>query len=258
MGPEVRIMENRAELAAEAADLFVWLSEQALAASGVFRVALSGGSTPTALYAALARPPLSSQVDWSRVEFYFGDERCVPPQDPESNFGRANDQLFRPLKISADRIFRMAGETQDPAQAAAQYEALLRERFHAPSPAWPALDLILLGLGEDGHTASLFPGTDALKEAQRLVRATQSPGGVRNRLTLTVPTINQGSTVIFLVSGPGKARAVGTVLEDPAADTRQWPAKLIRPAKGRLLWIVDRAAAAGLTVARQGIVSHEE
>lgn len=258
MGPELRIMEDDAELAAEAADLFVWLAEQAVAAAGLFRVALSGGSTPAALYAALAGPPFSGQVNWPLVEFYFGDERCVPLQDSESNFGCANDRLFRPLKIAADRIFRMAGEASDPAQAAWQYETLLRERFKTLAPGWPAFDLILLGLGEDGHTASLFPATDALTESRRLVLATVSPRGVRDRLTLTVPVINQASTVIFLVSGPNKARAVRAVLEDQGADPRQWPGKLIRPVKGRLIWIVDRAAAAELAVARQGIVSHEE
>lgn len=258
MGPELRVMEDTDELAAAAADLFVWLCEQAVGASGVFRVALSGGSTPAALYAALAGPRFSTQVDWLRVEFYFGDERCVHPQDPESNFGRAYDQLFRPLKIPVNQIFHMAGQSNNPAQTAERYETLLRERFKAPEPAWPAFDLILLGLGEDGHTASLFSGTDALAESRRLVRATASPQGVRERLTFTVPTINHARTVVFLASGPSKARAVRAVLEDRAADPYQWPAKLIRPVAGRLIWIIDRTAAAELAVSRQGIVSHEE
>jgi len=254
--PEVRIAEDAQELAQEAADLFVWLGQQAVAASGRFRVVLSGGTTPKLLYAMLVSPAFSGQLEWPRVEFYFGDERCVPPDHPDSNFRMADETLLRPLKIAPERIFRMRGEADDPDEAAREYETVLRTQFGVPAPGWPSFDLILLGLGEDGHTASLFPGAPALEERARLVVASRAPGGVKNRLTLTVPAMNQARVVLFLVSGIIKAAAVHAVIED--RETGRVPAKLIRPVSGRVIWILDRAAASGLTVAKQGVVSHEE
>jgi 6-phosphogluconolactonase len=262
--PELRILDDVREVAQEAADLFVWLGKQAIATGGTFRVALSGGSTPKELYGRLAAPDLSGQLDWKKVELYFGDERCVPPDHPESNFGMADATLFRPLKIAPERIFRMRGEAADPHEAARHYEAVIRSQFGTPAQMWPSFDLILLGLGEDGHTASLFPGTPALDERVRLVVANQAPRGVTNRLTLTAIAINQARAVMFLVSGAGKADAVRTVIEgqgkqqqDESFD-RRVPARLIKPVNGRLIWFLDRAAAAGLTVAKQSVISHEE
>lgn len=255
---EVRILDDAEELAREAADFFRWLGEQTIAASGRFRVALCGGSTPRALYMELARSGFSQQSDWSRAEFYFGDERYVPPDHPDSNFGMAQETLFGPLKITSERIFRMAGEAPDPDRAARQYEELLRSRFGTPPPLWPSFDLILLGLGEDAHTASLFPGTPALDEHTRLVVATTAPGGIRDRLTLTAPAINQARTILFFVSGDKKAGAVRAVLEGQSQEYRRYPAKLIRPVNGRLLWFLDRPAASSLTLAKQQVVSHEE
>jgi len=254
--PEVRIAEDARELAQEAADLVVWLGQQAVSASGRFRVALSGGTTPRLLYETLVSPAFSGQLDWPRVEFYFGDERCVPPSHPDSNFRMAEDTLLRPLKIAPERIFRMRGEADDPNEAARSYEAVLRTQVGVPPPGWPSFDLILLGLGEDGHTASLFPGTPALEERARLVVASRAPQGVKNRITLTVPAINHARVVLFFVSGIGKAAAVRAVIED--RDAGQVPAKLIRPVDGRLIWFLDREAASGLAVAKQGVVSHEE
>lgn len=256
--PEIRIHNGPEDLAREAADLIVWAGSQAIATNRRFRVALSGGSTPKAIHAMLAGPAFAGQVDWQRVEFYFGDERCVPPDHGESNYGMADATLFRPLRINASQVFRMAGEAGDPDQAAREYEALLRERFGCPAPEWPRFDLVLLGMGDDGHTASLFPGTPALQERNRLVVANRSPRGVPNRLTLTVPAINHAHLVLFLVAGAPKAPAAKAVLEDPSADPAQFPARLIRPAEGRLLWFLDQAAAAELTVAKRQVVSDEE
>lgn len=256
--PEVRIVDDAEELACEAADLFVWLGQQAITAGGRFRVALSGGSTPKVLYAMLASPAFSGQLEWPRVDLFFGDERCVPPDHPDSNFGIANESLLRPLKIAPGRVFRMRGEDSNPDQAARQYEDVIRKEFGASAPASPSFDLILLGLGDDGHTASLFAGTPALEERTRLVVANLAPRGVRNRLTLTTPAINHASTVLFLVSGISKADAVHAVLDDRDRDGGRVPAKLIRPVSGRLIWLLDRAAASALTVAKQGVVSHEE
>lgn len=257
-GPELHIVASGQELAAEAADLFIWLGNQAIRNEGRFRIALSGGSTPKALHGTLASPELAKQLDWSKVEFFFGDERCVPPDHPESNFCMAEATLFRPLGVTQDRVFRMHGEAQDQEQAARAYEAVLHEQFGTNPPSWPRFDLILLGLGEDGHTASLFPGTEALRERTRLVVPNRSPKGVPQRLTLTAPVVNQARTVVFLVSGSGKASVVKQILEGQETDGNRFPAKLIRPEQGRLIWFLDQAAASELALSKQGFVSHEE
>ncbi|MGH7230175.1 MAG: 6-phosphogluconolactonase [Nitrospiraceae bacterium] len=258
-GPaERRILQDEREVAHEAAEFVVWLAEQTLTTGRTFRVALSGGSTPKLLYEALARPDFRKHVDWPSVEFYFGDERCVPPTDADSNFRMAEQALFRPLAIRSDRVFRMPGEADDLAEAARRYEALIRERFHAPAPAWPRFDLILLGLGDDGHTASLFPHTPALQEAARAVLATQSPKGAPNRLTFTLPLINQAATVVFVVTGTGKAAVVKAVLENLDMDAAHYPAKLVRPVHGRLIWFLDRGAGSELAPEKQLMTYEEE
>lgn len=254
--PEIRVCEDADDLAHEAADLFVWAGRQAIAASGRFRVALSGGRTPRDLYAALRDPALAGQLDWSRVEFFFGDERGVPPDHPESNFALADEGLFQPLRIPAERVVRMPGETTPAEAAAAEYETRLRRAF-GDEP-WPRFDLVLLGLGEDGHTASLFPGTAALQERTKWVTAGLAPTGVRSRITLTVPVLNRARTVLFLVTGAAKAPIVRVLLEGPGREAARYPASLIRPESGRLIWLLDRAAASELTIIRQGLDSHEE
>lgn len=262
---EIRVVTDSRELAEEAAELFVWLGSQTLAIGGSFRVALAGGSTPKGLYAALAGSRFSKELNWGNVEFYFGDERCVPPVHPESNFGMANTILFRPLAIDSKQIFRMEGEDPNPEDAARRYDATVRTQFKSPPPTWPRFDLILLGLGEDGHTASLFPGSRALDERTRVAVAAEAPRGVAHRLTLTAAAVSHARTVIFLVSGREKAGAVRAVLERPTSPDRQpdpmdrtFPARLIRPVDGRVIWFLDRAAASELALARQGINSHEE
>jgi 6-phosphogluconolactonase len=257
-GTEIHVFAEAPDLAREAADLFVWMGRQAIDERKRFSVALSGGSTPRALYELLPGTTFSSQLDWGRVEFYFGDERGVPPEHPESNYKMAYETLFRPLNLKPDQIFRMVGEVPDPARAAHEYETVLRNRFAMPAPAWPCFDLILLGMGEDGHTASLFPHTPALLEQERLVVANQAPRGIRNRLTFTAPLINHARLVLFLVSGESKASAARAVLEGGNQDPSQFPAKLIKPAQGRLLWFLDHAAAAQLSQTTQQIESHEE
>lgn len=254
---ELRILEDGEELAREAADFVVWAGEQALSGAGTFRLALAGGSTPKALYALLAGSALARKLDWRRVSVFFGDERCVPPDHPDSNFRMANEMLIAPLDLPRERVFRMRGE-DEPERAARDYEDCLRKEFGTAPPAWPRFDLILLGLGEDGHTASLFPGTPALGERQRLVVPNRAPKGVAQRLTFTAPLINHAQTVVFLVSGANKAPAVKTVLEERAADGTRFPAKLIQPEQGRLIWFLDHAAAGELTIEQQRIVSHEE
>jgi 6-phosphogluconolactonase len=256
--PEIRVLDDLTELAREAADLFLWMAEQAIGRAGRFRVCLSGGSTPRRLYEALAvsrGKPGMTPLDWKAVEFYFGDERCVPSDDPASNFGMVRATLFQALQIRDGQIFRMRGEA-DPEQAAQEYERLLRDRF---GPAgWPRFDLLLLGLGEDAHVASLFPVSAALYECRRAVVPTVAPREPQRRISLTIPVLNEAEAVLFLVSGPAKAQAVRRALERTGPADPEVPASYVQPLHGRLLWLLDRAAAAELTLARQSIVSHEE
>ncbi|MGQ0812216.1 MAG: 6-phosphogluconolactonase [Nitrospiraceae bacterium] len=255
--PEVRILNDVVELAQEAADLIVWLGEQAIAGRGRFVLALSGGTTPKILYATLAGPEFSKRLDWSRVAFFFGDERCVPPDHPDSNFGMADATLFQPLGISSGHIFRMNGEDSRPEEAARQYEATLRKELRAAAPAWPVFDLLLLGMGEDGHVASLFPETRALEERSRLVVTNPAPQGTM-RLTMTLGVINHAGNVLLLVTGKNKAGAARAVLEGRPIHIDPLPAAMVRPEKGRLIWFLDQAAAAELHSTRQGLTSHEE
>jgi len=254
--PEIRVLEDQEEVAREAAELFVWLGNQPQAQRGMFRVCLSGGSTPKQLYETLAAPSCAKQLDWGRVECYFGDERCVPADDPRSNFAMANAALFRPLRLAGDRIFRMRGEAR-PDEAAMEYEKLLRERVKGETPGGVRFTLVLLGLGEDAHVASLFPGGPELAESRRAVIPSLAPVEPRQRLTLTVPILNEAEAVMFLVSGSAKAEAVRKALEGPT-DDRQVPASFIRPRTGRLIWLLDRPAASSLRLSKQTIVSHEE
>ena len=255
---ERRIFHNEQEVAHEAAEFIVWLAEQSMEADGAFRVALSGGSTPKRLYQTLSGPLFRKQIDWSVVEFYFGDERGVPPTHPESNFRMAQEALFKSLSIASGRVFRMPGEAHDLDAAASRYEHVMREQFNTPAPSWPRFHLILLGLGEDGHTASLFPRAPALQEVGRAVVASRSPKGVPNRLTCTLPLINQAAAVVFVVTGMGKTGVVKTVLEDRQAESTQYPAKLVRPHNGRLVWFLDHAAASELQPEKQQITYEEE
>lgn len=255
--PEIRIFDEARELAAEAADLFVWLGQQAISADGVFSTALSGGSTPRLFYEELVKPSLAAQLDWAKVRFYFGDERCVPPDHADSNYRLARDHFFAPLSIPAHQVMRMEGEL-DPHEAASRYETGLRERFGTGPQARPRFHLILLGLGDDGHTASLFPGNPALTETRRLVTVGRAPTGVPDRITFTIPLINEASAVLFLVAGSAKAPAVQAVLEPPDGSSTSLPAGLITPRQGRLIWFLDTAAAGRLASITRQVTSHEE
>ncbi len=254
---ERHILRDDKEVAHETAEFVVWLAEQAIKAGNIFRVALSGGSTPRQLYETLSGPVFRKQVEWSSAEFYFSDERCVPPTHPDSNFCMAQEALFGPLGIAPGRVFRMPGEAEDPDAAARRYESMIRQQFNTPAPAWPRFHLVLLGLGEDGHTASLFPGAPALREDSRAIIPTQSPKGVPNRLTFTLPLINQAATTVFEVTGTQKARIVKAVLEESGAEA-PYPAQLVRPVNGRLIWFLDRQAASELAPEKQQMTYEEE
>ena len=234
----MKILSDTTALAEEAARRFVAMvtgrQKKSLCA-----VALSGGTTPRALYSRLASAPYRAQVDWSQIDFYFGDERGVPPDHPESNYRLANDSLFRPNGISSGQVHRMRGEMEDPNAAAELYS---KELTAVVDEGLPRFDLVLLGLGPDGHTASLFPNNWALQERVRwVVSILDAPKPPPHRLTLTLPVLNHARQVIFLVAGADKAQAVREVLRG-SAPADHYPAKLIQPGAGRVLWLLDEGA----------------
>ena len=233
------------DLCRRAAELFIALAKQAIRNAGQFTVALSGGSTPKALYSLLASPQYGELMDWSNVHLFWGDERCVPPDHRESNYRLVEDTLLSKIRIPEANVHRMAGE-QAPVVAAAEYEAELKNFFKIRTISWPRFDLILLGLGEDGHTASLFPGSDGLDEDKHLVAAVYVEKLKAHRLTLTLPVLNRAARVIYLVAGSSKAQILEQLLHGDAA-SRKFPAGRVNPADGELTWIVDAAAAALLS-----------
>jgi 6-phosphogluconolactonase len=230
------VYETPEELAEAAARDFVARAEQAINERGRFAVVLAGGSTPKSTYEALAQDH-ADRLDWSRVHVFFGDERTVHPDHEDSNYRMVRETLLSHVTVGS--VHRMRCELP-PGEAAANYEEQLRE-FFGPDGV-PAFDLILLGLGEDGHTASLFPETSALDVTDRWVVANPVLKLETTRLTLTVPVINAARAVTFLVAGEDKAETLKEILEGDA-DPRGYPAKLIRPEGGDLAWMVDRAAA---------------
>jgi 6-phosphogluconolactonase len=229
-----------------AADEFVRCAREALAARDRFTVALSGGSTPRRLYQLLAAKSFRSQVDWNRVEVFWGDERCVPPDHADSNYHMAREAMLSHLSIPAEHIHRIEAERSDREAAARDYEAVLAGVFGVSAGAEPpSLDLVLLGMGPDGHTASLFPHTKALDETTRWVVANHVPQLNTDRLTLTLPILNRAREVLFLVAGADKAERWAEVLGPSFAGAPHLPAQLIRPALA-LKWFVDFAAASRL------------
>jgi 6-phosphogluconolactonase len=233
-------------LAEAAADELVTLASAAMTRAGRCTVVLAGGSTPLRLYRLLARPPHRNRVDWDRVEWFWGDERSVPPDHPDSNYGAARQALLGPLGVSDARVHRMEAERRDRGAAACAYAAdIARVTGVDPAGDPPALDLVLLGMGSDGHTASLFPGSPALWELRRWVVTQFVPALGTDRITLTPPILNRAREIRILVAGADKAAALRAVEAEPDQPER-YPVQLIRPVEGRLVWLVD-AAAAGQT-----------
>jgi 6-phosphogluconolactonase len=242
---EIRKLTTPQELFEAAAEEVVHAANQAVTERGRFSVALSGGSTPRNLYNLLATNARTS-LPWDRMFFFWSDERHVPPTDPESNYRMADEAMLSKIPVPAGNVFRVPAENPDAAAAAAAYEETLRRFFSLQPGQLPCFDLILLGMGPDGHTASLFPETPALQEDSRLVVANWVEKLKASRITFTLPVINAASSVAFLVSGADKAPALHAVLEGDAPG-EQYPAKLVRPSDGKLIWLVDRAAASQLT-----------
>ncbi len=243
----IKVVSDAAELNRATAELFVSAADQAIAARGVFHVVLSGGETPRPFYELLAGESYRTRVDWGKVHVYWSDERFVPPDDPRSNEGMARRALLDHVPIPAAQIHPLYCP-KTPQQAAQDYEQLLR---HLGEGQLPRLDFVLLGIGADGHTASLFPGTAAVAERTRFVCELYLPEQDMYRLTLTVPVLNQARLVVFMVSGAGKAAMLRQILTDPAADVVP-PARLISPQAGEIRWLVDSAAASLLTAVKTG------
>jgi 6-phosphogluconolactonase len=243
--PIITVAENSETLARLAAERFTEIATSSLRSFGRFRVALSGGSTPRRLFRLLATEPYRGAIDWSRVDVFWSDERTVPPDSPQCNFRLANDVLLGQIPIPDENIHRMRGELPDPHQAAAEYEREIRSVFGLAPGVMPRFDLILLGVGSDGHTASLFPNTDALDEHERLVVANAVPQLQTARLTLTVPVLNAAHALLLLVAGEDKSQAVYQAIEG-TWNPRDTPSQLLRDAEGRVEWLLDRAAATAL------------
>jgi 6-phosphogluconolactonase len=240
---ELRVFGDAEELAAAAAEEFVGRARHAVARRARFTVALPGGATPSRFFELLADKRRG--VPWRKVHVFWGDERLVPPGHTESNFRRAQDLLLAKVPIPQANVHRIVTEGHEPEAVAALYESELRTFFRVPAGRFPRFDLVFLGLGAEGHTASLFPGSQALEERARLVAAPLIAKLGTYRITLTLPVLNAARAVVFLVSGAQKAEALAHALEGPKGGEGT-PARLIRPRAGTLLWLVDRAAASRL------------
>jgi 6-phosphogluconolactonase len=235
------------EIARRAAADVVRIAGAAVAARGVFTIALSGGSTPKVLYALLAEhPSLRNSLPWDKMKVFFGDERHVGPGHADSNFRMATDAMLSKVPFRPDQVHRIKGECPDTAQAAAEYEEVIRREFGLQGGTFPRFDLILLGMGSEGHTLSLFPGTKALNETQRIVTSNWVGKLCTDRVTLTAPAANNAANVIFMITGADKACALKSVLEGPQ-EPEQLPAQMIQPANGNLSWLVDEAAGSMLS-----------
>ncbi len=236
--PKIRVYPTPDDVAAEGARAFVEAAAEAQRLRGTFSVALSGGSTPKAMFKLLAEEPFKSQVNWERVKIFFGDERCVPPDHADSNYRMAHETLLSKVPIPPDNVYRMEGECK-PEAAATDYGRMLKESFGEDG----GIDLIYLGMGDDGHTASLFPGTAALKETTHRCVANYVEKMKTWRITLSAPFINRAGQVIIMVVGAGKAKRVAEVLEGPREPDRL-PIQMIQPVSGNLVWLMDVPAAA--------------
>ncbi|HVO43746.1 MAG TPA: 6-phosphogluconolactonase [Aggregatilineales bacterium] len=238
-GKAIQTYPDAQALARAAAEQFVTLGSAAIAGAGRFSVALSGGSTPQAMFNLLATEPFVKRIEWARVHLFWGDERCVPPDHPDSNYRMTREALLDKIAIPAANVHRMRGEV-DPVQAVAEYAEGLRAFFGMAN--FPHFDLVLLGMGDDGHTASLFPGTAAIHESNAWVIAPYVAKVSMWRMTLTPPVLNAARQIRFLVAGAGKADRLADVLNGPyQPDTL--PAQIVKPTGGELVWMVDAAAA---------------
>ena len=244
---EVRILTDLPAIAKRAAQEFLQAATSAVAERHSFSVALAGGSTPKALYSLLASDAvLRAQLPWDKMHLYFGDERNVGPDHADSNFRMATETLISKSPLKPDQVTRIKGEYKDTERAAQEYEQALRASFKLADGRFPRFDLVLLGMGNEGHTLSLFPGTKALHETKRIVVRTWIGKLYTERITLTAPAINNAALVIFMITGADKALALKGVLEGPY-EPDQLPAQMIQPQNGKSLWLVDTTAGGRLS-----------
>jgi 6-phosphogluconolactonase len=239
---EIRILPDGVAIAKRAAQEFVQAASAAVRERGTFNVSLAGGSTPKALYSLLVNDPtLRSQVPWDKTHLFFGDERHVPPDHPDSNFRMATEAMISKSPLKPEQLTRIKGEYPDAEQAALEYEKTLREYFKLKDGEYPRFDLLLAGMGNEGHTLSLFPGTRGLHADGRIVVSNWVGKLYTERITLTAPAASNAAEIIFMVTGADKALALKSVLEG-RYEPEQLPAQLLQPRKGKLLWLVDAAA----------------
>jgi 6-phosphogluconolactonase len=244
---EIRILPDGAAIARRAAQEFVQCAAAAVQAHGSFTVALAGGSTPKALYNLLVTDPaLRAQVPWDKLHLFFGDERHVAPDQPDSNFRMANEAMISKSPLKPEQVTRIKAENPDANQAALEYEKTLRDYFKLKPGECPRFDLVLVGMGNEGHTLSLFPGTKALHAEGRIVVRNWVGKLATERITLTAPAASNAAEILFMVTGADKAPALKAVLEGPF-EPEQLPAQALLPHNGKLLWLVDAAAGSMLT-----------
>lgn len=247
MEPEIRILADGVAIAKRAAQEFVRAAGAAVRERGVFRVALAGGSTPKALYELLAGDPvLRSQVPWDKIQMFFGDERHVGPGHADSNFRMATEAMLSKVPLKANQVTRIKGEYPDAGQAAREYEEAITSHFSLKLAELPRFDLLFAGMGNEGHTLSLFPGTKALHADGRIVVSNWVGKLYTERITLTAPAACAAAEILFMVTGADKALALKGVLEGPF-EPEQLPAQLLQPKNGKLLWLVDTAAGSMLS-----------
>lgn len=239
---EIMICRDRDDLGDQAAVFFVRSAQEAVSLRGRFSVALAGGATPRTLYRSLASAAFAEKIPWKSVHLFWGDERALPPDHPDSNYHLAEEALISHVPIPSKNVHRMPGERSDLQAAAAVYEKTLRDFFGPSERGWPSFDLVLLGIGPDGHTASLFPGSPVLKETVRWVAAPYVEKLNAARLTLTLPVLNHARRVIFLAAGQEKASIMRDVLSDDPPST-DLPARLVQPWRGERLFFLDQDAA---------------
>jgi 6-phosphogluconolactonase len=237
------ILPDLEAISHKAAEIFLHLSGQYIASAGRFVVALSGGTTPKRFYMLLGSDPLRNMIDWGRVHFFWVDERCVPKEDEESNYKLAFDTFLSKVPVRAANIHRIKGE-DGPDKAASEYERDIRKFFGISG--FPAFDLIMLGVGEDGHTASLFPRSKPLEEKTRLAVPVYMKKPISDRVSLTLPVLNNSDQIIFLAAGKSKAHIVRSVLVGDK-ERKQYPAGLINPVNDKIQWLIDQEAAGKLT-----------
>jgi len=249
--PKIQIVADVDAMSRAATETIVAHISESLQTRDVFSIALSGGSTPRRLYALLANDAkLREQILWERVHFFWGDERHVPPDHPESNYRMAYNALLSKVPIPSINIHRIRAEDSDADKAAADYEQEIRRFFKINAGQMPRFDCVLLGMGPDGHTASLFPGTSALEETERMAVANWIKKFQSYRITLTVPLFNNADRILFLVGGMEKANTLKLVLEGDAKASR-FPVQLIQPTRGDVTWFLDRSAAGRLALLKQ-------